>query len=114
MFLFRGRGPDFSEADRALLTLIRPHLREAFLDAGRRRNPGPELTGRQWELLDLLCAGQTNGQIARRLGIFEGTVRRHLENIYGRLNATSRAAAVSRAFADRGTYVSSRSSRRRA
>jgi DNA-binding CsgD family transcriptional regulator len=61
------------------------------------------LTGRQWELLDLLCAGQTNGQIARRLGIFEGTVRRHLENIYGRLNATSRAAAVSRAFADRGT-----------
>jgi DNA-binding CsgD family transcriptional regulator len=102
LFLFRGPGPDFSEADRALLTLIRPHLREACLEAERRRHPVPELTGRQWELLDLLSAGQTNGQIARRLGISEGTVRKHLENIYGRLEVTSRTAAVTRAFRGRG------------
>ncbi|HEY2503240.1 MAG TPA: hypothetical protein VGI68_17985 [Mycobacterium sp.] len=30
-------GPDFSERDRALLTLIRPHLHRAYLDAERRR-----------------------------------------------------------------------------
>ena len=30
----------------------------------------------------LLAAGHTNTQIARRLGISEGTVRTHLENIY--------------------------------
>jgi hypothetical protein len=29
LFLFRGPGPDFSEADRALLTLLRPHLHQA-------------------------------------------------------------------------------------
>ena len=41
MFLFRGPGTDFSEADRALLTLLRPHLHQAWLDAERRRHPCP-------------------------------------------------------------------------
>jgi DNA-binding NarL/FixJ family response regulator len=75
MFLFRGSGPDFSEADRALLTLLRPHLHQAYLDTERRRRPVPELTPRQWQLLDLVAAGYTNAQLARRLGLSEGTVR---------------------------------------
>jgi DNA-binding CsgD family transcriptional regulator len=100
LFFFRGPGTDFSEADRALLTLVRPHLHQAYLDAERRRNPPPGLTPRQRELLGLLAAGHTNGQIARRLGVSEGTVRKHLENIYRRLNVTSRTAAVTRAFPD--------------
>ena len=54
LFLFRGPGSDFSEADRALLTLLRPHLHQAYLDAERRRHPVPELTPRQWQLMDLL------------------------------------------------------------
>jgi hypothetical protein len=29
LFFFRGPGPDFSERDRALLTLLRPHLHQA-------------------------------------------------------------------------------------
>ena len=82
LFLFRGPGTDFSEADRALLTLLRPHLHHAHLDAERRRHPLPELTARHWQLLALLAAGHTNAQIARRLGVSEGTVRVHLENIY--------------------------------
>jgi DNA-binding CsgD family transcriptional regulator len=101
LFLVRGTGPDFSEADRALLTLLRPHLHQAYLDAERRRHPVPELTGRQWQLLDLLAGGHTNAQIARRLGLSEGTVRTHLENIYRRLQVSSRTAAVSRAFPNR-------------
>jgi DNA-binding NarL/FixJ family response regulator len=40
-------------------------------------------------------------QIARRLGISEGTVRTHLENISRLLQVSSRAAPVTRAFADR-------------
>jgi DNA-binding CsgD family transcriptional regulator len=105
LFLFRGPGPDFSEADRALLTLLRPHLHQAYLDAERRRHPLPELTARHWQLLDLLAAGHTNTQIARRLGLSEGTVRTHLENIYSRLQVSSRTAAVTRAFQDRDPYL---------
>ena len=53
MFLFRGPGRDFSAADHALLTLLRPHLHQAYLDAEARRHPVPELTPRQWQLMDL-------------------------------------------------------------
>jgi DNA-binding CsgD family transcriptional regulator len=101
IFLFRESGPDFSERDRALLTLLRPHLHEAYLDAERHRHPTPQLTHRQWQLLHLLAAGHTNVQIARRLGVAEGTVRKHLENIYSRLHVSNRTAAVTRAFPDR-------------
>jgi DNA-binding CsgD family transcriptional regulator len=98
---FRESGPDFSERDRAVLTLLRPHVAQIYLDTERRRHPVPRLTPRQWELLHLLAAGRTNTQIARRLGISEGTVRTHLENIYQRLDVSSRTAAVARAFPDR-------------
>ena len=101
LYLSRGPGPDFSERDRALLTLLRPHLHQAYLDAERRRHPVPRLTPRQKNLLRLVAAGHTNTQIARRLGISEGTVRTHLENIYERLGVSSRTAAVTRAFPDR-------------
>ena len=98
MAFFRGPGRDFSERDRALLALLRPHLHRAYLDAERRRHPTPELTPRQWELLRLVAAGHTNAQIARQLGLSEGTVRIHLQNIYARLQVPSRTAAVTRAF----------------
>jgi DNA-binding CsgD family transcriptional regulator len=101
LWLFRGPGPDFSERDRALLTLLRPHLHQAYLDAERRRHPVPRLTPRQNDLLHLVATGHTNTQIARRLGISEATVRTHLENIYEKLHVSSRTAAVTRAFADR-------------
>jgi DNA-binding CsgD family transcriptional regulator len=101
LIFWRGSGPDFSERDRALLALLRPHLHEAYLDAERRRCGTPPLTPRHWELLRLVAAGHTNAQIARRLGVTEGTVRIHLQNIYGRLQVSSRTAAVTRVFPDR-------------
>ena len=101
LYLGRGPGSDFSDRDRAVLTLLRPHLHQAYLDAERRRKPVPRLTPRQNDLLRLVAAGHTNIQIARRLDISEGTVRTHLENIYARLGVSSRTAAVTRAFPDR-------------
>jgi DNA-binding CsgD family transcriptional regulator len=98
LLLCRGPGPDFSERDRALLALLRPHLHQAYLDAERRRRPAPQLTPRHWELLRLVAAGHTNAQIARRLDVTEKTVGKHLENIYTMLQVSSRTAAVTRAF----------------
>jgi DNA-binding CsgD family transcriptional regulator len=101
LFFMREPGPDFSERDRALLTLLRPHLQQAYHDAERRRSPVPKLTPRQWDLLHLIAGGRSNFQIARQLGLSEGTVRTHLENIYARLQVSNRTAAVVRAFPDR-------------
>ncbi len=96
----RGPGPDFTERDRDLLILLRPHLHRAYLDAERRRRPVPRLTPRQRELLSLVAAGRTNTQIARALGVSPATVRTHLEHVYARLGVSSRTAAVTRAFPD--------------
>jgi hypothetical protein len=46
-----------------------------------------------------ICAIALGG-LARRLGLSEGTVRTHLENIFSRLQVTSRTAAVWHAFPD--------------
>ena len=98
LFFLREPGLDFSESDRAKLTLLRPHVHAAFLDAECRRHPVPRLTPRQVEVLSLVAAGHTNATIARRLRISEGTVRIHLENSYARLHVSSRIAAINRAF----------------
>ena len=100
LIFFRGAGADFSERDRGLLALLRPHLHEAYRAAERRRRGAPELTRRQRELLHLVADGYTNAQIGRRLGLAEGTVRKHLENIFARLQVSSRTAAVIKAFPD--------------
>lgn len=92
----RGRGSDFSERDVAVLTLLRPHLQAAYVTAERRRRGSLPLTPRQRLILHFVAAGYTNRQIARRLGVSEATVRKHLENIFVRLEVTSRTAAVAR------------------
>jgi DNA-binding CsgD family transcriptional regulator len=93
IILWRGDGPDFSDRDQLLLTVLRPHLAEFELRRrGSRRNAA--LTSRQSELLHLVATGMTNRQIARRLNLSEGTVRRHLENIFERLGVNSRTAAA--------------------
>jgi DNA-binding NarL/FixJ family response regulator len=77
-----------------VLTLLRPHLQAAYLAAERRRRGVTALTSRQQQLLPYLAAGFSNRQIARRLSVSEGTVRKHLENIFVRLDVHSRTAAA--------------------
>ena len=97
----RQDGLGFSERDRSILLLLRPHLESIRQRVERRRRALPDLTDRQWELLRLVALGRTNCQIARALGVAEGTVRKHMENIHQRLGVNSRAAAVASAFAHR-------------
>ena len=52
------------------------------------------LTARELELLALVANGATNREIAEQLIISYGTVRRHLNNIYGKLGVNSRALAI--------------------
>jgi LuxR family maltose regulon positive regulatory protein len=55
------------------------------------------LTPRELEVLRLMAAGHSNQEIAQRLIVSVGTVKKHLNNIFGKLNATSRTQAVARA-----------------
>ncbi|HJY25089.1 MAG TPA: LuxR C-terminal-related transcriptional regulator [Actinomycetes bacterium] len=65
--------------------------------AQRRRQGLADLTERQQEILQYVAAGYSNDQIGRRLQLSPATVRKHLENIFARLDVTSRTAAVTRA-----------------
>ena len=56
------------------------------------------LTAREIEVLRLVAAGRTNPQIAAELFLSEKTVARHLSNIFGKTNVTSRTAAAAYAF----------------
>lgn len=52
------------------------------------------LTGRQWEVLDLLCEGRSTDEIASALVISNETVRSHLKNIARALGVRSRQQAI--------------------
>jgi len=57
----------------------------------------PQLTDREREILALISHGETNAQIAERLGISLKTVRNHVSNIYNKLQVVDRAQAALRA-----------------
>ena len=54
------------------------------------------LTPREREVVVLVAEGKTNAEIARQLWISPGTVRRHLENVFAKLDVHTRTAAVAR------------------
>jgi DNA-binding CsgD family transcriptional regulator len=56
------------------------------------------LSRRELEVLRLVAAGKSNREIAAALVISEHTVARHVQNIFGKLNVSSRTAAGAFAF----------------
>jgi LuxR family maltose regulon positive regulatory protein len=55
------------------------------------------LSERELEVLGLIAAGLSNREIAERLYITVGTVKRHAHNLYGKLGAGNRTQAAARA-----------------
>ena len=53
-----------------------------------------ELTPRELEVLQGAAVGETNKEIAYRLGISSRTVKAHLTSVYNKLGVDSRAAAI--------------------
>jgi DNA-binding CsgD family transcriptional regulator len=68
-------------------------MRTASTD-GRSRTAG--LSSREAQIMTLIAAGHSNGQIAEQLVLAEKTVKNHVNRIYAKLGVGSRPAAISR------------------
>jgi DNA-binding NarL/FixJ family response regulator len=78
------------------------HLRRAPEGTTGLRPVKSPLTGREWEVIDLLDRGMTTDQIADTLVLSSETVRSHVKNILRKLDARSRREAVAAAQRMRG------------
>lgn len=87
---------NYTNRELTLLSLLRPHLMRMRVNAdARRRMDGHRgLTAREAEVLGWVARGKTNGEIARLLFISPHTVRKHVENIFEKLNVRTRTAAA--------------------
>jgi DNA-binding CsgD family transcriptional regulator len=90
-------GRPFGSREQVIADLARSCLHALWTRPGRHRQTG-RLTRRQGEILALVADGFTNGEIAERLHLAPGTVKRHLDNIYAVLGVHTRTAAAR--FAD--------------
>ncbi len=79
----------------AVVSGLVPDLAATKAARTQQEEPLPEpLSGREIEILQLLAKGFSNAQIAARLVIALATVKRHIQNIYGKLGVNSRTQAV--------------------
>lgn len=106
VFLIGRAGPDFTEADLALLRAVQPVVAGlGVLLRMVRTTPaaalpvpvGSGLTGRELQVLTLLAHGYKAAVIARLAGCSTRTVHRHLGHIYDKLGVSDRLSAVNQA-----------------
>ena len=99
---------DLAQAIRTLAdnkTAYQPAMTESLMAAIRRsplETSGPAtaeaLTGREKEVLHLICAGYSNKEIAELLALAEGTVKNHVSNMLLKLHARDRTGAALKAL----------------
>ena len=81
-----------------IVAFVRDPLAEptapADVSIGRTKRGAGGLSPRETEVLRLLADGESNGQIAARLGISINTVERHVVNLYRKIDARGRAEAT--------------------
>ncbi|WP_120295634.1 LuxR C-terminal-related transcriptional regulator [Paraburkholderia sp. BL23I1N1] len=90
--------PDSGEATRAIAAAriaVPPLGRQATVP---RAVPSVVLTPKEREILELLARNMSNKEIAVAAAVGEGTVKWHLKNLFGKLDAGSRKHAVRRAL----------------
>jgi DNA-binding NarL/FixJ family response regulator len=61
---------------------------------GSTGRPFPQLTNREFDILQLLAEGLDNPAIARRLYLSPKTVRNHVSNVFSKIDAPDRPGAI--------------------
>ena len=102
------KGADQAEIVRAITTVhgggvvfgasLANRIANVFTQApAPQQSAFPQLTDREREVLNLIAAGRSNGQIASALFLSPKTVRNNVSTILSKLQATDRAAMIIRA-----------------
>ena len=73
----------------------------SFQDVAQQRINDHLLTDREKEIIDGLAAGHMYKEIAAKLSISTGTVRKHVRNIYQKLQVSRRSEAVRKVYPPR-------------
>jgi LuxR family transcriptional regulator, maltose regulon positive regulatory protein len=89
--------PASSVPARYLAKLLAALAQEDAAPAAGQHLHQPVLSERELEVLALIAAGNSNGEIAGKLFITVATVKTHINNLYRKLGARSRTQAVARA-----------------
>jgi DNA-binding NarL/FixJ family response regulator len=71
-----------------------PRVAGVLVESRANERTSGELTDREREVLDLVGEGLANKQIAKRLGISEGTVKAHLGRAFQRIGVRDRTQAA--------------------
>jgi len=103
----RGHRKPFSEEERAVVELLKPHIRQAYANVIRFEalsfaaaefttgaSRSESLTRREAEVAVWLAEGKTNREIALILDLAARTVEKHLESILRKLCVENRTAAA--------------------
>jgi len=107
-YLLKGTDParlphalqDVLEGRAAMPRALVARLMDEFRDHGARHRSivtssgGPQLTSREWQVLDLLRQKLTTAEIAKRLVVSHPTVRTHVASVLHKLDIPDREAAV--------------------
>jgi LuxR family maltose regulon positive regulatory protein len=90
----------FIEAQEELLNFV-DHVGQdgfdwlrGFIHTNGKPVEGPGLTRREREILQLLAMGLSNQEMAEKLVIAEGTLKRHVANLYQKLGVHNRTQAI--------------------
>jgi DNA-binding CsgD family transcriptional regulator len=89
-------GKNYTDREVTLFSLLRPHLvrMNANAESRSRFDRLAGLTPREAEVLGWIARGKTNNEIAGLLFISSHTVRKHIENIFEKLDVRTRTAAA--------------------
>jgi DNA-binding NarL/FixJ family response regulator len=93
-----GYMPKETDTDELMSAIRALHAGDTWFPADpAARRPAGELSRRERDVLQLMALGATNRQIAQRMHLAPDTIKQYTSNVYRKLDANNRAAAVHRA-----------------
>ena len=72
----------------------KPYLSSEIRQIMKKDPPIPELSQRQYEIIESITRGLSNNEIAEQLGIDRSTVKNHLSILFSKLGVANKAEAV--------------------